>query len=186
MGLDMFLFKAEAPTLNPNIPYDYDYLSQLYDCFNDEDMQSDAMCALKEIAIPYTVRDKKIDLDAVQRCFATGANPHIISIMGDTAKISSDNGIVSVSKDVLEQKCYRPYEHQVWAVHFERVAYWRKEYDLQEMIYDSFEQEGILVENCGFYPLSISQVVTVCQQDPTQAREIMKCEAGTLFYHEWY
>ena len=72
--------------------------------------------------------------------------------------------------------------------HCTDVGYWRKDYELQDEIYDGFHFAGTEVENCGYYKVN-DDVFELIRDDLSEegVDAYLSEDADTgLFYHEWY
>lgn len=64
----------------------------------------------------------------------------------------------------------------------DEVEYWRKNYDLQDWIYDNIEG----VDNCGYYVLDLDVVSEINYMFDGSIPTVKPSETEALFYHEWY
>ena len=62
------------------------------------------------------------------------------------------------------------------------MEYWRKNYDLQDWIYDNIEG----VDNCGYYVLDLDVVSEINYMFDASIPAVKPSETEALFYHEWY
>ena len=85
----------------------------------------------------------------------------------------------------------------VYLIDFTTVGYWRKNFPLADAIAAAFEEDGIAVDNCGYYPLTESVIGEIEElsgptYDPndiwssgySQLRPESPDEL--ICYHEWY
>jgi len=80
-------------------------------------------------------------------------------------------------------------------VHFiitdlDEISYFRKEYGLQEDIYDVYhEYTGEDIQNCGYYHLTPEMIKELNERNKLFAKEYFGTFAendDSLYYHEWY
>ena len=186
MGLDMYVYKADSPALDPNIPYSYKEISGLgYSVIEDDVFGDDDTIALKKFAVPFDIIFEEINHDKIikEYGFSGEIHPTTHSSLGST--YTDGTQTVVISADDLKNKFTVEVQRKAWVIQLTEVMYWRKEYGLQNMIHESFlEEQKIVVDNCGYYPLSMQQVAMICKED--KEAKIYQYEDGTLFYHEWY
>ena len=85
---------------------------------------------------------------------------------------------IEVSLSEIEEKFKKEITYDGYAVELQRVAYWRKDYDLEDRIYEQLDRE---IENCGYY------LVTNKDLEELDLLDIIDCEPNDdIFYHEWY
>ena len=66
------------------------------------------------------------------------------------------------------------------------LAYWRKYYDLQELIHEEYDGE---VVNCGFHELTdgtIDDIVDFLVDNNESLQDILESGFAAKMYHEWY
>lgn len=72
--------------------------------------------------------------------------------------------------------------HEAYLLRKEEIAYYRKNYDIQEDMYDKCDFE---IENCGYYPLNADMKAALRKRD--NGIRFPRCKkAEMLVYHEWY
>ena len=72
-------------------------------------------------------------------------------------------------------------EHNVFRK--ERVAYWRKDYEVEDFFMEKHE-DGI--ENTGYYILDLETIMEFNSYFPRKLPEEEPSEDSALFYWEWY
>ena len=69
----------------------------------------------------------------------------------------------------------------------EQFYYWRKFYELQDVIVGQLEMEGKSFENCGFYRLSKTCLEVIKQEDHGFAEKLDDLsDTDNLYYHPWW
>ena len=188
MGLDMYVFKAEAPAIDPNVVHRFEDIKDLgYTLIEEEYFGQDDTVALKEFAVPFNVIYEELDYDRIRKDHNMGEGFHSSVCTGQYTIFRDGKKEVQIDAKTLDEKYKIEVERPIWGLKLTEVAYWRKAYELQNKIYKSFEDDhNILVENCGYYQLSMKQVAMICREDREQCNALVSHENGTLFYHEWY
>ena len=70
----------------------------------------------------------------------------------------------------------------------EEVLYWRKEYDLEEMLYDAYPN---IIYNCGYHKLNEDMVKIIQKYELANGRTLPEGfgknnNEQCYCYHEWY
>ena len=74
----------------------------------------------------------------------------------------------------------------VWVFEKDEVGYWRKAYDLQDMIYEAFNSQ---IENCGYYvvPDDLLEKINQYQEAHNYSTWFYELPDDECYvYHEWY
>ena len=71
------------------------------------------------------------------------------------------------------------------------IGYWRKNYDLQDKIYQAADLDYIEIENCGYYPLTDGMAEAILNDDYEYSKKVkphdLICDENSVIcYHEWY
>lgn len=178
MGLDMYLYRAEKA----NSYKEASFTIPEKDFLDNEDMY----CSLKPYLQKEIVRMDVIDWDRLKKDYDIPS--HYSLRFGHksftyTYKDSLGNEIdKTFYEDDLKEKGYIHEEDiPYYFCNIFEVAYWRKDYELQETIYDSIEET---IENCGFYEID-SLFAARLMYDCYDTTEKFNPDF-TYFYHEWY
>ena len=191
MGLDMYAYKVRKPSLDPSKVYARQELQREYVVLPPDEATSELYQQVTPYAQKLRVTCRYYDLEKIREDFNM-PDAEIWMVSSEGIGIGGKvNGIETTRKISTEQitACYivvREEECLVFAA--ESVAYWRKEYDLQELICDSL---GGNVQDIGFYQLDKQTVDRINQYSadhcPTEFIEwVEPTETSALFYHEWY
>ena len=213
MGLDMYIYKFNK--------IDKKEINKYRGCHNDDipykTLTNEAM--MKE---PYLYKDLKMFLYQIQIMFSIFevgkcCEDHDCDLskmcgaaIGKTIKYSfSDGKYFELSQEELESYCHNSLR-DAFLFSREEVCYWRKEYDLQDIIHEAhekkkqayFDKKGItpdvtdvVIQNCGYYALTRSErnkiVKYLRKVDESGYKEYIDILTDydnypKLFYYEWY
>ena len=186
MGLDMFVFKIDPPSDDPNVKYTYNELSSRgYDLLEDHYMQMSSYNDLRELAVPFTVVETTYDFAKLQADFGFACYPHVKK--GENGEIIFSYGQKSVSLKGQKLGKYIVLKELIyWAFFAKEIAYWRKDYDLCDAIHRSFEDDGCHVENCGYHKLTVNQIKTIQDTAHKLKVNLWQYPDDSLFYFESY
>ena len=185
MGLDMFLYKVKKMTKEgiKNLPKRRDEFPPNYIVIrkqvakDEEDMVKDIIpyCESMKVSFDYMdfskcLEDYHIDKDDL--CICEGH-------FNDSVKYNFKSGReIILSRDEYNNYLYEK-EEDCYVCKCDNIAYWRKNYDLEDKIYDAYD--GI-IENCGFYRINKEDAYELFKD--SNLDEIEDDEA--FIYHEWY
>ena len=185
MGLDMYVFKAHPPKDDPNVVYKYkEMLDKGYSIFPDEDIEDESVRILKEYAVPFNLSVEKFDLKKISATYRLKNNIRISNVSNNGTVFTDGNKEVTIKEDELKNFIYEE-EEVFWLMELEEVGYWRKEYELQNQIYEMFKKDGIEIENCGYYKLDKNKIYEIDKYNNGEQGLIYHID-DDLFYHEWY
>lgn len=92
---------------------------------------------------------------------------------------------VTIPVDELEKKYIITEREEVYVVKRKEVGYWRKQYDLQDLLYKDYGRE---IYNCGYHRVNANMFDDIMAYKEVGYgglnREIKTDDV--LFYHEWY
>lgn len=189
MGLDMFMYKAEKPKLDPRKRYTYaDLEKEGFSIFEGEDL-SQKVLDMKKFLVKVTVPTEYYNVEKIQKDFGLHEVPHWSGFGPDGWYFSShhpeDKSITISDQDIHNYLVTR--DGTFWITKLTKVGYWRKEYDLQDKIYALYKRAPI--RNCGYYRLTKAQLTSIdafCRKHDLEIFEWDPEDVGSLFYHEWY
>lgn len=105
------------------------------------------------------------------------------SIMGSeiTYTWGDLNGHISatVNKDNEDKYVYEK-EIESYICYCKEVYYTRKEYEIQDIMYDLYEGD---IENCGYHHMSEDMIEAL---NEGEGKKVLDTDATNLYYHEWY
>lgn len=91
---------------------------------------------------------------------------------------------IELSNEEIDQKYIFEKSTPCLVVHTREAAYWRKNDDLQEKIYEQLNRQ---IENQGYYGLSEDDIEALAHEDRQFAKLLEnRKDDETYFYHEWY
>ena len=188
MGLDMFVYRAKTPVhLSDTAVYSYDKLSHDgYTLIPESALQSAAVADL----LPFTVRvcayETQYDYASIRDNFIFSNVPQWSGFDDSGLWFSDGEKTVIIPHDDVERFTVRGATEWYRAVQLEEIAYWRKNYALQNALHSSYGH-GI-VENCGYYRLGDAQFSAIKELNASSGliEHYSHMPECGLFYHEWY
>lgn len=187
MGLDMFILKIETPTEDPNMVYNYRELSKKgYDFVSETVIDDPSYMEIKKLAMPFRVSDTMFDYGKIQTDFNTKTKPFLVQ--NDRGGYDVYEGDTVTGKLTKREVPFYSYQQErvVWAFIAKEVAYWRKDYNMFEVIHNSFEEDGISVNNGIYQVLSTNQINAIQKASSNKGLNLWKYPTETLFYLESY
>lgn len=200
MGLDMYMLQIKKPKTDfPDvITKDWLFNHQLQyidesDIDEDENIQIKPYCITKDIQTEL-IDVKKIALDnGILINDDTCCSNTVISIKGYGFSFynGDDTKYVMVPIGELLEKYTFTDMKKVYIFESKQISYWRKNYKLQDYIYEMF---GNKIYNCGYQKLSEDEVRKILDFDIEMnyypEEQLIKIEAdnadNAYFYLEWY
>ncbi len=190
MGLDMFMYKAEKPQLNPQKRYTHASLEKEgFVIFEAKEELPDKLLDLKRFLVKVTVPAQYYNVEKIQKDFNLHEVPHWSGFGPDGYYFSSshpeDKSVTIPDQDMPQYLVTR--DGTFWITKLTEVGYWRKEYDLQDKIHTLYKRQ--LIRNCGYYRLTKAQLTSIdafCRKHDLEIFEWEPEDVGSLFYHEWY
>ena len=189
MGLDMYLYKIkkieDASRYNgraeEDIPFTVFNISE-----NDPDFEP-LFGQIADYLYPVSIDVEEFDEEKFTADFGIEPDDYQVSFCYgfDGAEFGYNSGKIIK----LEPSEYIAYFRRVirerLIADLDEVAYWRKEYDLQEDIHEAC---GVQIENCGYYPLNDDMWEAIQRHDPDQYNNVYLWNEGdsVIVYHEWY
>ena len=192
MGLDMWMYGIKDIS-NENIPdgmpeswYEengYKLITH-YDDDNDfEQMFHDMYAYSAERNVEYS----ETDFDKVKEDYGIKKEARISYFCGNAIGFSCKDyykeiDITQEELDKYEKKVF----HKAWIFKGDELAYWRKEYDLQDLIYNEYNGQ---IYNCGFHRLTKTMMTKINRY--LKSRDMSKQNINSedyvaKMYHEWY
>lgn len=186
MGLDMYVRKVQKPSLAVDRVYDSSELEG-YGILSPEELESD----LYEQLVPYTqklpVINHYYNMEKIRADFhMPDAEINMISFdeisIGGT--IDGESASRTITREQIDNLYCREQEEECLVFSVENVAYWRKDYQLQELIHDALDE---YVKNMGYYLLDEATVEVINGYCATEERFdwVTPSESTALFYYEW-
>ena len=189
MGLDMYVTKAVKPNINASNVYELETLERQYTCFaatEDGTIPED-----KKDLTPFLVKVHCLaayyDMDKIAKAYnlpndisCAGIGLNSILFIGGNG--DNQKSISITHKELKNYTCKK--EKIFYITKLDDVAYWRKEYALDDALSEYFlKARNIIIENGGFYKLTKAAIKIIEQYDK---RCIAFDEMSNLFYHNSY
>lgn len=197
MGLDMYCYRVsrlnekDLETIK-NLQYESEYDKYGFSLFNrPSEHDIDGISQLSDLS-PYVntvmVKEEFIDLSKMKTDFDIPDDADIVGeSYGDKyGFIFSNNLGFRVGLEFTDEEFKRYiYEEEVecYVCKMDEVAYWRKNYDLQNEMH-RLSNSDIL--NCGYYILNEDMYEAMIRDGGLDSSENFEDENSALFYHEWY
>ena len=184
MGLDMFIFRAEKPGLDELKGYEYQKMSDTEYWFIDKgDIDDPTISDLKKLCTLVKATGEYWDLDKVQKHYGFVSMPCWLGCGPDGNRFmdGKQNREIVISNEE-QKKFVSERTDDYYAVRLKEVAYWKKEYALQEKIHKAFKRKPI--KNCGYYRLTKAQLNMIARYD--NRFTFTDEDVGSLFYLERY
>lgn len=97
-----------------------------------------------------------------------------------------------VEIDVTDEECNKYSYEEVedyYVCKKEKIYYWRKNYELQDKLYEAAEENGDQILNCGWHKCNEETIMDI--QDSISQEDNMRSvlnlpESEAYVYHEWY
>lgn len=187
MGLDMYCMRARKLTeseVNKVSGLDFDKIPYLVFGKSEEDGRLYA--DLKDYSTPVKYKVSYWDMDKIKKDFDIPKSARICgSYYGDgvtftfTWKGRGKDKYKEISFKEGEVEDYIKKElEDGFVVSVEKVAYWRKAYDLQDEIHFACDKE---IDNCGYYKVN-EEMLKAMQR----TEQLVGETKDDLFYMEWY
>ena len=185
MGLDMYLYKATKPDIQFGIYDERDACIQNLMLIPNDEHKEDMYRSLEPFMTRIQVSEKIFNTEKIAQDYGLTGRVHISSSSRNGFTFTGENkntGLIPV--EVVEKHYTKPNIRTVFAVDVSQVYYWRKAYDVQDLIHNSLD---CYIENCGYYPISDDVADAIKEIDDEFDPEIVKRESDScIFYHEWY
>ena len=192
MGLDMWMYgikdisNEDIPDGMPESWYEengYKLITH-YDDDNDFEQMFHDMC---DYSTEKNVEYSETDFDKVKKDYGIKKEAYLSYFGGNKIGFSCKDYYkeIDITQDELDK-----YEKKVFhkALVFKRdeLAYWRKEYDLQNLIYNEYNGQ---IYNCGFHRLNKTMMTKINRY--LKSRDMSKQNINSedyvaKMYHEWY
>ena len=192
MGLDMWMYgikdisDEDIPDNMPQEWYEeHDYkLITHYENDDDFDKMYGDMYIYSAIR---NVEYIETDMEKLKKDYKINENAHLSSIIGGKLGFSYNKKSweIEISEDEIKK-----YDKKVFrkALIFkaDELAYWRKEYNLQDLIYTGYHKE---IYNCGFHEIDddlMEKINRYLEVNDMDKQNINDDGYIAKMYHEWY
>lgn len=188
MGLDQHIFKISKPHLEDKV-YTHNEIHRMeLSCASATDFETNTNLFGQVAA--YTIkRDLLCQLYDVQKMiedYNLPSDAHIWHYADGYIEICGYNDGVRVNQKITDDEVKNKYTktemipHYIWAT--DEAHYWRKNYDLQDWIYNTIDG----VDNTGYYILDESLISDINYMFDADIPEEDPTEEYAFFYWEWY
>lgn len=191
MGLDMYAYSVRRLTDREMLSLEGQNIYALSDdilCFTQENIDAGNSKETRDI-LPYmrqfTGKITETDYKVLKRDYNIPSDWGLCGIghHGDiiSLRFHYDYSGLNSKELTMTDFEFRKYDHvrelPCFAVYVKEVAYWRKNYELEDALYDAYDGQ---IQNCGWHlanekmkSLMIGAGASIDHSD-------------TIFYHEWY
>ena len=192
MGLDMWMYGIKDIS-NENIPdgmpeswYEENgyKLVTHYDDDNDFEQMFHDMYAY---SVEKNVEYGETDFDKIKEDYGIKKEAYFSYFGGNTIGFSCKDYYkeIDITHDELD-KYEKKVFHKALIFKGDELAYWRKEYDLQDLIYNEYNGQ---ICNCGFHRLTKTMMTKINRY--LKSRDMSKQNINgedyvAKMYHEWY
>ena len=190
MGLDMYAYRVRKLTDEELTEIEGRNVSNLGDevlCIPEEDIAENEDGAFADL-LPYirqvNVAKTETDFDKIRRDYGVPDSWELYSYgyNGSATTLrfwgGNRNNVKEISISYQKSKEYeRTRIVPCRAVHYVEVGYWRKEYDLEDALYEAYDGQ---IVNCGFHLANEKMQRLMLEHDAYFSPD------DTVFYHEWY
>lgn len=169
MGLDMYIYKARRPHLDPNRVYTEEELDQETRLLIKDAWVDDCNREILRYADTVKMGSKVINV----KDFLTnhGFDPEKDNMYCQGRSIiiyphGNKNYVeINLSKQEMDA-IVTTIEQTVHVVDIDEFCYWRKAYGMQEYIHDLiWQRESTHIENCGYYELTAEEMEDILKRD---------------------
>ena len=186
MGLDQYVFRVSKPNLEDRV-YTAEELGNmgLHKAYYHDAEQD--MHLIKEL-LPYTeirnVRSNFLNKTQIIADYNLPEDSYVGYMGADGMRMHSPDGVTQfISQEEIDKKYILTEELPCYIWHAEDVAYWRKNYALQDWIPIALKRS---VENTGYYRLTKTIIHRLNSRFNADVPEEGKTKESALFYWEWY
>ena len=182
--LRLNILKITSPTEDPNVVYEYDELFQKYDLMNEKEISEPKNCALKEMAIPFNVNYNAYDLEKVREILGFKNKIDILSI-NEKVTVFTDGIITKSVRNSRLQKYATQKTGIFWVFGRECVGCWfGGAQKFRKNIVEKLKNDGIPVEEDGYYKLTTSQVHNVVAETHCYLDMLKATDEDLYVYNE--
>lgn len=190
MGLDSYIYRIKKPEGLGDKVYSSEELRKMGLIAILAEYQDDPLirelkpyCATVQVESPY------INMQSIREAYDFSEDADVVAQCGDGSIIVSEkrpNGTEhsqEISGAEMRDKYLLNLVEEHIAFRRERIAYWRKDYNIEEFF--SMKHEGG-IENTGYYILDLETIKEFNSRFTPKLPEEAPSEDSALFYWEWY
>lgn len=191
MGLDMYLFRIKRPSIKIPDDIDESWVKNHNLLYYDEDEINDIRnVQLKPYTIEKTVNTSLINLKKIKEDFNIKQDFYAFITFMSREEVGfefyneEEHINIRINKKDVEEKYtfIKPIKSYIFQC--EEIGYWRKNYSLQDHIYEMFHDE---IENTMYQKLTKEQALEILKLGNTGYLDIPdNSDNEAYFYYEWY
>jgi len=190
MGLDMYAIRIRKPSddeikrIEESKETPDDFISVL-----EEDIDSDAFKDLKKYAKKVAVVTQYINMKKIREDNHIDDEAHIVCECLSAEGVKWTFGAngrhqdVSLTQKEIEENYIIEEPEDRYAAHVQAIGYWRKNYELQEGLYDAYKGN---IENLGYHKCNKKMIKLMTSENHKYGLSDDISEDDDIFYHEWY
>ena len=194
MGLDMYAVRIRKPSddeikkIEESKETPDDFISVLA-----EDIDSDAFKDLKKYAKKVAVVTQYINMKKIREDNHIDDEAHIVCECLSAEGVKWTFGAngrhqdVSLTQKEIEENYIIEEPEERFVVHCEPIGYWRKEYKLQDKLYDLYPGT---IDNLGYHKCTPEMIDAMKEyaydDEPYVGLNDKINDDDIIFYHEWY
>ena len=196
MGLDMYMYGI-VDISSDDIPDGEKtnvYEDKGYSLIDKKDYDEDEFDGMFHDLIPYAViRNVSYtltDWEKIKKSYNLPENSNLCGISSDGTYWFIDSDSKKDYKIFISEQEMRKYDYQELRESLvfkcEELAYWRKEYDLQDLIHNEYKGT---IYNCGFHLMDdnlMKDINKYLKKRDMDRQSINNPEYIAKMYHEWY
>lgn len=193
MGLDMWMYGIKDIS-NEDIPdgmsqswYEEENGYKLITRYDDDDDFEQMFHDMYDYSVERNVEYSETDFDKVKKDYGIKKEAYISYFGGSKIGFSCRDYYkeIDITQDELD-KYEKKVFHKALVYKADELAYWRKEYDLQDLIYREYHGQ---IYNCGLHRLTKSTMAKINRY--LKSRDMSKQSINdedyvAKMYHEWY
>lgn len=196
MGLDMYLHRFSKPRADVKNLNKLSY-EQLMDkgylvIIKGEDMPAN-FSSIQPLAKEVEVDATYVNFAKIKEAYGIPDDAFVVgesysqNEIGYTFHLPHDDSQhIVIPIDKFEQEFLFKKKTNAYCIRSERVAYWRKNYILQDAFHNAC---SVAIENCGYYPFNMDMWKVLEELDPQVYDELKDYKSSNSYviaYHEWY
>ena len=192
MGLDMWMYgikdisEENIPDSMPESWYEENGYKLITRYENDNDFD-EMFHDMFEYSVERNVEYGETDYDKIKEDYGIKKEADISYFGGNTIGFSCKDYYKQIDISQDEWNSYdKKVFHKAFIFKGDELAYWRKEYDLQDLIYNEYNGQ---IHNCGFHRLTkkmMTKINRYLKSRDMSKQNINDEEYVAKMYHEWY
>ena len=185
MGLDMAVYEVSRPHINQSVTYTYTELRDKgYIILYDGETKSPLYRELMPYTQAINAEFERFDMAGVIQDYELSDDVFITEVT--CAYIAIQDRVKHKTVHISNEDSRRYKVVQivpVFVTKADEVISWRKEYDIQDWMYEHLDSQ---IENTGYYLLSLNTIIAFNKRFRERLPAISPDKESALFYWEWY